>query len=259
MGEGKKRNLDLMVTWLFDVGNSRLKFAAMQPDGCLGEIGVCPHDGQMLPPGWENALPSRMDAAEVALVAAPSIRAALLDGLVSRARRISLVSAQKHCAGVEVAYVEPKRLGVDRFLTLLAAHARGGGPWLLVGVGTALTVDLLDVDGRHLGGRIAASPTLMRQALNERAAQLPASGGAYVAFASDTEDALESGALGAAIGLIEHSVRSAAERLGRMPKLLLHGGGAGALLPWLPKAELAPSLVLEGLARWTRAVDGEGW
>jgi len=248
-----------MRVWLFDVGNSRLKYAPLQADGGLGEVRVYPHDGQTLPPGWEHALPSRMDAAEVALVAAPSIRAALLDGLVARARRISLVSAQTHCAGVEVAYAQPKRLGVDRFLTLLAAHARGDGPWLLVGVGTALTVDLLDVDGRHLGGRIAASPTLMRQALNERAAQLPASGGAYVAFAADTEDALESGALGAAIGLIEHSLRSASEQLGRAPKLLLHGGGAEALLPWLPKAELAPSLVLEGLARWTRTVEGEGW
>jgi len=248
-----------MTTWLFDVGNSRLKYARLRADGGLGEVGVYPHDGQMLSPDWEHALPSRMDAAEVALVAPAVIRAALLDGLVSRARRISLVSAQQHCAGVEVAYAQPKRLGVDRFLTLLAAHARRDGPWLLVGVGTALTVDLLDADGRHLGGRIAASPTLMRQVLNERAVQLPASGGRYVPFATDTEDALESGALGAAIGLIEHSLRSATEQLGRAPKLLLHGGGAEALLPWLAQAELAPSLVLEGLARWTRAVDGEGW
>jgi len=248
-----------MATWLFDVGNSRLKCAPLLADGGLGEVHVSAHDGRTLAAGWERALPARIDAAEIALVAAPSIRAALLDGLVSRARRISLVSTQTHCVGVEVAYAQPKRLGVDRFLTLLAAHARGGGPWLLVGVGTALTVDLLDIDGRHLGGRIAASPTLMRQALSERAVQLPVSGGVYVPFATDTEDALESGALGAAIGLIEHSLRSASEQLGRAPKLLLHGGGAEALLPWLAQAELAPSLVLEGLARWTRAVGGEGW
>jgi len=241
-----------MATWLFDVGNSRLKYARLKPDGGLGEVSVSAHDGQALPPDWARALPSWMDAAEIALVAPAPIRAALLDGLVTRARRISLVSTQTHCAGVEIAYATPHKLGADRFLTLLAAHARGNGPWLVVGIGTALTVDLLDVDGRHLGGRIAASPTLMRQALNERAAQLPASGGAYVAFARDTEDALESGTLGTAIGLIEHSLRAARERLGRAPGLLLHGGGAQALLPWLPDAELVPSLVLEGLACWVR-------
>jgi len=248
-----------MATWLFDVGNSRLKYAPLRPDGRLGEIVVCPHDGQTLPTGWEAALPSHMDAAEIALVAAPSIRATLLDGLVARARRISLVSSQKHCAGVEVAYAKPRRLGVDRFLTLLAAHARRSGPWLLVGIGTALTVDVLDANGKHLGGRIAASPTLMRQVLSERAAQLSAHGGVYVAFANNTEDALESGTLGTAVGLIEHSLHAARVQLGRMPTLLLHGGGAQALLPWLPKAELAPSLVLEGLACWTQAVNGEGW
>jgi len=234
-----------MAIWLFDAGNSRLKYAPLRADGSLGEVHVSAHDGQELPSDWARALPERMEAAEVALVAPPAIRAALLDGLVTRARRISLVSAQKHCAGVEVAYATPQRFGVDRFLSLLAAHARGGGPWLVVGVGTALTVDLLDTDGRHLGGRIAASPTLMRQALSERAAQLPVCGGVYVPFAVDTGDALESGALGAAIGLIEHSLRAASAQLGLPPRLLLHGGGAPALMPWLVQAESATSLVLD--------------
>jgi len=241
-----------MGTWLFDVGNSRLKFACLQADGGLGEVWAHAHDGKTLPVGWAQALPSQFDAAEVALVAAPSIRAALLEVLAARARRVSMVRVVKRCAGVEAAYAEPQRFGVDRFLTLLAAHARAGGPWLLVGVGTALTIDLLDANGQHLGGRIAASPTLMRQALHERAVQLPAVGGEYRAFADNTADALASGCLGTAIGLIEHSVRAARAQLGRAPRLLVHGGGAQALLPWLPEAECAPSLVLEGLAEYVR-------
>jgi len=247
-----------MSTWLFDVGNSRLKYARLQANGGVGEICIHPHDGQSLPPAWAQALPTRIEAAEVALVAPSAIRAALLDELVSRARRISLVSAQQYCAGVEIAYAQPGRLGTDRFLALLAAHARGSGPWLVVGVGTALTVDLLDADGRHLGGRIAPSPTLMRQALHARAAQLPVDGGAYQPFACNTEDALESGTLGAAIGLIEHSLHAARAALARRPALLLHGGGAEALWPWLPSAELAPALVLEGLACWAGTMQREG-
>jgi len=244
-----------MHTWLFDVGNSRLKFAPLRSDGGLGEVCVCPHDGQTLPAGWEEALPARFDAAEVALVAPASIRAELLDVLAARAQRVSLVATIKRCAGVEVAYIEPQRFGVDRFLTLLAAHARAGEPWLLVGVGTALTIDLLDANGQHLGGRIAASPTLLRQALHERAVQLPTVGGEYVAFAGNTEDALASGCLGATIGLIEHSLRAARDQLGRAPQLLVHGGGAQALLAFLPETEYAPSLVLEGLAEYVRFMD----
>jgi type III pantothenate kinase len=124
---------------------------------------------------------------------------------------------------------------------------------LIAGVGTALTIDLLDADGLHHGGRIGPSPRIMRQALHHAAAQLPAQGGSYREFASDTADALASGCEGAALGLIERSLRQAEQTLGQAPALLLHGGGADALAPHLPEALRAPSLVLEGLALWSRA------
>jgi type III pantothenate kinase len=142
---------------------------------------------------------------------------------------------------------------VDRFLALLAAHARGTRSWLVVGVGTALTVDLLDRDGLHRGGRIAPSPRIMREALHAAAAHLPQQGGNYEEFAADTAAALASGCEGAAVGLIERSLREGAILLGETPALLLHGGGADALLPHLPEASHAPSLVLEGLGLWSQA------
>src|SRR5690606_3887 len=83
------------------------------------------------------------------------------------------------------------------------------GDVLLAGVGTALTIDLLDAGGRHHGGRIAPSPTLMREMLHARAAQLPASGGAYAEFADDTADALASGCDGAAVALVLRSLEQA--------------------------------------------------
>ena len=239
-----------MSEWLFDLGNSRLKCAPLGADGRPGEVRAHAHEGGRLAGDWLERLPARIEAAYVASVAAPALRVALLEALATRAARISLAASGRGWQGLRIAYPEPSRLGVDRFLALLAAHARGGG-WLVVGVGTALTVDLLDAAGRHHGGRIAPSPTLMREALHQRAAQLPASGGAYAAFATDTADALASGCLGAALGLVEQSLRAARAACGEVP-LLLHGGGAEALRAHLPGAELAPSLVLEGLARWAR-------
>ena len=239
-----------MSEWLFDLGNSRLKCAPLGADGGPGEVQAFPHADGRLGAAWLDRLPARIDAAYVASVAAPALRVALLEALATRATRISLAASSHGWQGLRIAYPEPARLGVDRFLALLAAHARGGG-WLVVGVGTALTVDLLDAAGRHYGGRIAPSPTLMRQALHQRAAQLPASGGAYAPFAADTADALASGCIGAALGLVEHSRRAAQATCGEVP-LLLHGGGADALRAHLPGAALAPSLVLEGLAHWAR-------
>lgn len=249
-----------MSTWLFDLGNTRLKFAPLGAGGDIGPVRGAAHADGGLDPDWLDALPARIDLAVVASVAAPALRMIMLDALAARGARVQLAQTLPALDGLRIAYADPARLGVDRFLALLAVQA-DGVPTLVVGVGTALTVDLIDGAGRHLGGRIAPSPTLMREALHRRVAQLAPTGGAYVEFAADTDDALVSGCEGAALGLIERSRADALARLGAAPRLLLHGGGAEALRARLPGAQLRADLVLHGLARWHRAVGpafGEG-
>lgn len=238
-----------MNAWLFDLGNTRLKCAPLV-DGRVGDVLALPHRRSDLAAALAEALPPRIDVAHVASVANDDLRVALLQALAARSRRISLARTQRSFAGVRIAYAQPHKLGVDRFLALLAVHARFDEPVLLCGVGTALTVDLIDAGGCHVGGRIAPSPTLMRESLHDRAPQLPPQGGEYGAFASDTEDALVSGCMGAALGLVEHSRAAAGSRLGRPPRLVVHGGGAEALIAHLPDAAPFASLVLEGLAIW---------
>lgn len=244
-----------MTQWVFDLGNSRLKCAPLQADGTLGDVRAIGHgDGDSIAAldAAVPAAPRETSSAVLASVASPARTAAVVDWMTTRFGCISIARTQPALAGVRIAYAEPGRLGVDRFLALLAAHACGARPWLVVGVGTAMTVDLLDAGGRHHGGRIAPSPRLMRDALQQAAAQLPAQGGRYVEFATDTRDALASGCDGAAAGLVERSLQQARDVLGERPALLLHGGGAEALRPVLGEGELVPSLVLEGLAVWAR-------
>ncbi|KRA46462.1 type III pantothenate kinase [Pseudoxanthomonas sp. Root630] len=245
-----------MTQWVFDVGNSRLKAAPLRADGRPGDVVAVAHDEDDIAAALDAALPlapMRSACAALASVASPARTAAVVDWLTTRFGTVSIARTQPALAGVRIAYADPARLGVDRFLALLAAHARGAQAWLVVGVGTAVTVDLLDARGLHHGGRIAPSPTLMRAALQQAAAQLPAQGGGYTEFATDTPDALASGCEGAALGLIERSLAQATVLLGAPPTLLLHGGGADALRPRLPDAVHASALVLEGLACWARA------
>jgi type III pantothenate kinase len=241
-----------MTVWLFDLGNTRLKYAPL--DGAeIGPVAGTAHAAGGLDPAWIECLPPRIETAVVASVASPALRTVLLDALAARGAQVELAHTLPVLDGLSIAYPDPARLGVDRFLALLAARAQAAAPVVVVGVGTALTIDLLDADGRHLGGRIAPSPTLMREALQRRVAQLPATGGRYVEFASDTDDALASGCEGAAVALIERSLAQAAARIGGTPDLLLHGGGAADLQSHLPQARVRPDLVLAGLARWYRA------
>jgi len=238
-----------MSTWLFDLGNSRLKCAPLV-DGRAGPMVAIAHDGHRFADGWEASLPAGCTRACVASVAPAPLLEQLRTRLLERDAEVERVRTQAECAGVRIAYADPASLGVDRFLALLAAHARCDQDVLVVGVGTALTLDLLARDGRHHGGRIAPSPALMRDALHSRAPHLPAAGGDYVPFASDTAGALASGCEGAAVALVEHTLHAAVALLGTAPALLVHGGGASVLPARLPQARNVPTLVLDGLARW---------
>lgn len=242
-----------MSQWLFDLGNTRLKWAQLQPDGSLTAMQALPHDAEGFADALRGLLPAHAEAACLASVASQALTSTVIEILTQHFQTISIARSVAQFAGVRIAYADPSRLGVDRFLAMLAARARGAGPWVIAGVGTALTIDLLDADGVHRGGRIGPSPQIMREALHRAASHLPAQGGEYTEFATDTGDALASGCEGAALGLIERSLAQTELVLGKQSSLLLHGGGAAALAMHLPQAIQMPAPVLEGLALWSRA------
>lgn len=234
------------MDWLFDLGNTRLKCAPLTAAG-PGPMQALAHEGAP-PPG----LPGGRTAWLASVVPQPQAQA-MEAALGARFDQVLRAHALPELGRLRIAYREPARLGVDRFLAMLGAlEAAGTGPWLVVGVGTALAIDALGADGRHLGGRIAPSPALMRAALHARVPHLPAGGGLAVDFAADSADALASGCEGAAVALVRDSRQRARAEFGAEPMLLLHGGGADALAPRLPAAVLRPALVLEGLAAWAR-------
>ncbi len=248
-----------MTTWLLDLGNTRLKVAAWRPGQGLGEVQAWTHGAADFAPLMQRWLAGVKDgdACWLASVAGSELTSAVAEALASRGNPAVRARPRPECAGVRIAYAESSRLGVDRFLALLAAHARGGGPWLIVSAGSALTVDLLDAGGGHRGGLIAPSPEHMRSALAARFPALAFAGGEASDFASDTADALASGSIGAAAGLVERSHRRATRLLGVAPRVLLSGGGSQRLASALElDVELAPALVLEGLAVYAAQAAG---
>ena len=245
--------------WLIDLGNSRCKCARLDATGKRGDVLAFGHrDGVDI-----DALLAAMGPVEsggqvwLASVAPTSFRDAAVAALAARGVVVHVVGTLLHCRHLRIAYAQPEHLGVDRFLALLAVSERKDGPWLLVSAGSAVTVDLLAPDGRHLGGLITLSPDFLREALGQRIAQLDMPPGQASDFADDTADAIASGAFGAVLGLIERSRRLADARLGVPPRVILSGGGAEVLAPLLPFAvERSPWLVLDGLS--VLAQSGQG-
>ena len=121
-----------------------------------------------------------------------------------------------------------------------------------VGVGTALTLDLLDADGRaSRRPHRAVADADARGAARARAAAAGEAAAHYVEFAADTADALASGCEGAALALIERSLDAARDAPGRSAARCCctaaapSAGGAAART-----RRTSPALVLEGLAIW---------
>ncbi|MDE2275821.1 MAG: type III pantothenate kinase, partial [Burkholderiales bacterium] len=121
-------------------------------------------------------------------------------------------------------------------------------PALVVMVGTAVTVDALDADGRFLGGLILPGFGLMLRALEMGTAGLRVPTGEVVDFPSNTSDALMSGGANAIAGAIERQARRLHARAGAAPLLLMTGGAAAKLAPItdLP-FETVDTLIFEGL------------
>ena len=158
-----------------------------------------------------------------------------------------------HQAGVSNGYDHPSRLGADRWVALIGARwhvlARGAArPALVVMVGTAVTVDALDTDGRFLGGLILPGFGLMLKALEMGTAGLKVPTGEVVEFPTNTSDALMSGGAYAIAGAVRRQYRRLQARCGLEPLLLMGGGAAVKLAPItdLP-LETVDTLIFDGL------------
>lgn len=242
---------------LIDLGNTRLKWVLVSA-GATSARGAFEHTGADIAGALEREW---ADLPPVQHIYAASVASLGLDVEIETfaRRRFGIDSeflrSPATALGIQNAYPEPHRLGIDRFLALAALHAAGPRAQVLVGVGTAMTLDALDADGTHLGGWIVPSPALMRESVLARAARVGSAYGHLADFADNTADALHSGSLYAASGAVERFCANAARRFQTWPAVVLSGGGADEIAPLLPGAERRVDLVLEGLALWASAAE----
>jgi len=245
---------------LADLGNSRAKLARYE-NGVMADIR---HVGYA--PDWIDTLLE--DAPELPAqvycsnVAGEPRGAEFVAGIRERCgRSVQFAKTEREAAGVVCAYPQPERLGVDRWLALIAGYHRrevGDGAVCVADCGTAITFDVVNPDGQHIGGLIApgihrAYASLAGQASGIPAEPAPEAGGDWLA--ADTASAVASGALQSVLGLLDRMARqlqevAAAGLSESSPRLILTGGDAPLLQPLLDANwELQPALVLEGLLK----------
>lgn len=259
-----------MTDIVVDIGNSRIKWGRVA-EGKLTAAVSLPHEA---PTDWERQLvewqvigPLRWTVAGVN----PRSQEALLAWVKARGD-----TARVLCRAAELPLVvqipEPDKAGIDRLLAAVGANARRANPLtahpspsstgargeerpaVVVGVGTAITVDLLDARGAFLGGAIMPGSRLLALALHEHTALLP-----LVETippwpkvpATSTRAAIELGLHWAMVGGINGLIQEMGARLNHQPEAIdvfVMGGGAPLVLHRLVgRLQHCPVLVLEGI------------
>ena len=160
---------------------------------------------------------------------------------------VNILEVRRNCRGLKIKYKDVGRLGVDRWLGMLAALRSAPEGFIMVDSGTAMTIDVVDALGVHQGGYIVPGLKLMRRSLelNTKIQLGRARDGDNYALGQSTDDAVYNGTLMMAVGLIEEVKQ-------KYPDLsvFLAGGGAETLAKSLRFAnwEIRSDLVLDGFS-----------
>ena len=256
-----------MIILELDQGNTRGKWRLMSVlSGTAGESGCNVLARGTFPPGpwwdaaempaaWFDNRPARVRVANVAGTEVEGKIAGRLQVAFGVQAEFARVSPQ--CGAVRCAYTEFQRLGVDRWLAVLAAHRRDPSPALVVDCGSAVTLDLLGGEGEHLGGYIVPGLGLMRRALysDTDAVKVEAAytEGMSLGPGCNTQEAVNRGLPLMVLGAIERTYDDLVHRCAvaelQLPRLWFTGGD-GALMASLcdRPGEWVEDLVMEGLA-----------
>lgn len=234
-----------------DCGNSLIKWRLLSREGHIAATGQQAGGEELL-----AALPASVGIEGCRLVSVRSEDETrqLLQALQQRlgCPVLQALPAQQ-LAGVSNGYADYQRLGMDRWLAILGAYQLAGTACLVLDLGTAVTADLVDAAGRHLGGYIGPGLALMRRSLFTHTSRIrygeqPQLSGRELAPGSNTRDAVENGCQLMLQGFILCQLEQARMRLGSSFEVFVTGGDASVAMALLPGARHVNDLVFHGLA-----------
>lgn len=157
-------------------------------------------------------------------------------------------------ADVRNGYEQYERLGLDRWLAVVAAYQLSRKAALIIDLGTAVTSDFVGASGEHLGGFICPGVPLMRTQLRTHTRRTRYDSDEAARALENlvpgraTAEAVERGCLLMLRGFVSGQVAMAAELLGRDVDVFLTGGDALMVMDVIPGARVVPDLVFIGLA-----------
>lgn len=152
--------------------------------------------------------------------------------------------------GICIRYENPREVGADRIVNAVAAHAKFGGPLIIVDFGTATTFCAIAENGDYLGGAIAPGIGISTEALFQRAAKLPRIElvKPKSVICRNTVASMQSGIIFGFAGQVDEIVRRMKGEMGRDAYVVATGGLANLIAQESTSIQMVDHfLTLEGL------------
>ena len=178
----------------------------------------------------------------------------LVDTLVSTLKKVSgktpLVVGPGVKTGLNIRIDNPAQLGSDLVAAAVAANAEYTKPIILVDLGTATTVSVIDEYGSYLGGMIIPGVQISQEALTSRTSLLQSItfDAPIHVIGTNTNDCMKSGAIYGNAVMIDGIADLIEDTLKKEFTIIATGGLANCIIPYCRrKIILDENLLLKGL------------
>ncbi len=162
--------------------------------------------------------------------------------------------------GLNIKVDNPKTVGGDRIVAAVAAIAQYEGPIIIIDMGTATTMDVVDKAGSYIGGVILPGVKVSLNSLVSNTAQLPQINLDVPkrTIGKNTVECMRNGIMYGNAATLDGIIERMEEELGEKATLVATGGMARFITP-LCKHEITyvPDLLLRGLLILYRQNVGE--
>lgn len=234
---------------LIDVGNTRIKYATL--DNYLHTVEALDDVSALT-----SILADRQHLTHIYLASVNDNTATdiISDYCQQNSIQLCEIHTQEQAFGITNSYKDVKKMGVDRWLAMVAAASLTNKAFVVIDIGTAITCDFV-VDGQHLGGWIAPGFTTMRDGLLSKTKKVTANDTRpeQIMAGTDTENCVAMGCLAAVQGVCSRAIDYLSSKQTDFDVIL--GGGDKNMLTEVKTGGSIPvaNLVVHGLARYAKS------
>lgn len=180
----------------------------------------------------------------------PTVGASVSSAVALLCDTVPLVLGPGIKTGLNIKIDNPAQLGADLVAGAVGAIAEYTLPCIVIDMGTATTISVINSQGQFLGGAIAAGVRLTLKALSENTSQLPSINisAPDAVIGSNTVDCMRSGLVFGTAAMIDGMIEKITEQLGETPTIVATGGLSKEIIAHC-KSDIIynENLLLEGL------------